>query len=93
MTQTMYNRDTVLRDLHENIVEVTFTKVNGENRVLRCTLDPQFLPQNYNKEHLQEEHKKKENLETIVAWDIVKGGWRSFRIDSVLSVQIINTGY
>ena len=93
MAQIMYKRDDILKDLHENVIEVHFTKVNGENRIMRCTLDPAYLPQNYNKDHLAEEHQKKENINTIVAWDVVAGGWRSFRVDSVLNVQIIPSDY
>lgn len=87
----LYKRDDVLKDLHHHIIEVSFNKVNGDQRVLRCTLDPQYLPPNYNKQHLAEEHKKKENKETIAAWDLVNGGWRSFKIESVTYVQVIDT--
>jgi len=86
----MYKRDEILKDLHTHIIEVTFTKVNGQQRVMRCTLDPQYLPSNYDKNYMEEQHKKKENLDVIVAWDIVSNGWRSFRIESVSYVQIIN---
>jgi len=39
-----YDRDTLLRDLRENVIEVTFTKVNGESRVMRCSFKPEVLP-------------------------------------------------
>jgi hypothetical protein len=90
---SVYKRDEILKDLKSHIIEVTFTKVNGEGRVMRCTLDPQYLPPNYNPEHLDEQHQKKENLNNIAAWDVNAGGWRSFRIDSVSYVQIIDTEY
>ena len=35
----------------------------------------------------------KENPEVISAWDIQKGGWRSFRIDSVSYVQNVDEAY
>jgi hypothetical protein len=88
---TGYNRDAVLRDLKMHVVEVQFTKVNGEARTMRCTLMPEHLPQNANSKHLDEEHKKTENLDIIAAWDVSKGGWRSFRIDSVDYVQVIES--
>ena len=85
----MYNRDQILKDLHENVIEVTFKKVNGEDRVMRCTLDPSYLPPNYVKEHLDEQHSRPENLSVIAAWDIQANGWRSFRIDNVTYVQTV----
>ena len=33
--------------------------------------------------------KKKENPDTISVWDIDKNGWRSFRIDSVKEIKIV----
>jgi hypothetical protein len=88
----LYERDTLLNDLKEHVAEVTFTKVNGEKRVMRCTLRGEHLPQNSNKDYLEEQHKKPENQELIVAWDLHNNGWRSFRISSVEYVQIID-GY
>lgn len=91
----MYNRDEVLTDLRSHVVEVTFTKVNGDQRVMRCTLKQNLLPQSYVQD-INEQTKEKEfhqtNANVIAAWDVQKGGWRSFRIDSVEYLQIID-GY
>lgn len=89
----MYNRDDVLRDLRQHIVEVTFTKVNGDQRVMRCTLQPNYLPKTYLEEKEKETSFHNENPNVIAAWDLQNGGWRSFRIDSVEYLQIIDTGY
>lgn len=90
----LYERDTVLNDLRKNVVEVTFTKVDGTTRLMRCTLDPRLLPESYIKEDEQKEKTfHKENPNVISAWDVQKGGWRSFRIDSVQYMQIIPDGY
>jgi hypothetical protein len=88
-----YERDAVIRDLRQNVIEVTFIKINGEQRVMRCTLDPQYLPPNYDPQHLDEQHKKKENLSTIAAWDLNAQGWRSFRVDSVQYLQSLEGGF
>ena len=50
----MFERDTILRDLRKYVIEVTFTKVNGENRVMRCTLRPELLPTRYAEQDLEE---------------------------------------
>jgi len=88
----MYKRDDILKDLKQSVIEVTFTKVNGQKRVMRCSLDPRYVKAPMDTNHLDEEHKKRENKDTIVCWDVHNGGWRSFRVDSVEYVQEIE-GY
>lgn len=92
----MFDRDTVLKDLRKNVVEVTFKKVDGTTRVMRCTLMPDHLPKSFNEsvdEQKQEQNFHSENRNVIAAWDVQKGGWRSFRIDSVEYLQVIDGGY
>lgn len=87
----LYQRDKLLQDLKSAVCEVTFTKVNGETRVMRCTLDPRYIPQQINEKHLDDQHRKPENLDVIACWDVNANGWRSFRIENVQYVQEINT--
>jgi len=89
-----YNRDDIIKDLKQTVSEVTFIKVDGQKRVMRCSLDPRFLPPVTGAQlaHLDEQHAKKENKNVVVAWDVVTGGWRSFRVDSVEYIQEID-GY
>jgi len=83
-----YKRDDILKDLRGNVVEVFFTKVNGQDRAMICTLKPDMLPPSYLEEKEQEKKFHKENANVIAAWDVQNNGWRSFRIDSVSYVQI-----
>ena len=90
----MYQRDDILKDLRSNVIEVHFTKVNGESRVMRCTLSNHMLPESYRTsldEQTQEKKFHKENLDVIAAWDVGVGGWRSFRVDSVQYLQVLDT--
>ena len=66
--------------LKTNVVEVIFTKVNGDKRVMTCTLQPSFLP-----EEVETEKTRKQNDEVLSVWDTEVNGWRSFRFDSVIS--------
>lgn len=89
----MYQRDTLLKDLRENVIEVHFTKVNGDARVMRCTLMKHLLPESYQRsleEQTEENNFHNANPNVIAAWDVNAGGWRSFRIDSVGYVQVID---
>ena len=52
----MYNvnyQDT-LNELKQSICEVTFTKVNGDTRVMTCTLQKDLIPQATKKDPLTE---------------------------------------
>tara|TARA_A100001515_G_scaffold43271_1_gene34140 strand:- start:42680 stop:42940 length:261 start_codon:yes stop_codon:yes gene_type:complete len=72
-----FYRDEMIRDLRESDCNVIFTKVNGEERDMICTLNPDKI--NY-------ELKGKEtqpNDKVIRAWDINKEAFRSFRVENV----------
>jgi WYL_2, Sm-like SH3 beta-barrel fold len=92
MALVKYEKQALINDLKQSVVEVTFIKVNGERRVMRCTLDPRYIPVTVDQEHLDEQHARKENENVIAAWDVHNGGWRSFRINSIEFVQEID-GY
>lgn len=83
------DRSALLDDLKRGVVEVHFTKVNGDQRVMRCTLMPQLLPPNHDIKEEQDFHSK--NLDVVAVWDTQKGGWRSFRLDSVGYAQLLDS--
>ena len=73
--------------LKSNIVEVVFTKLNGEKRVMKCTLIDSYLPQNdWGSKELSEEHQET----ALAVWDLEAGGWRSFRYENVISFGLKN---
>lgn len=82
------NKVELLDLLHNNVVNITFTKINGDVRILKSTLKSDLLP----KVEVVEGVEKKVRVESdnnISAWDIENEGWRSFRVDSVTAVEII----
>ena len=84
------SRDSLLKDLRANVIEVMFTKVDGTQRNMRCTLRADLLPSTFVAESDQETRFHKENKDVIACWDVQKGGWRSFRIDSVQYAQVLD---
>jgi hypothetical protein len=79
-----WNRLNLTELLKKGECTVTFTKVNGENRIMRCTLNSFYLPESIrDKGQLLTEA----NPSVLSVWDLDNNGWRSFRIDSVLSVK------
>ena len=77
-------RAILVEGLKKNVMRVTFTKVNGEERVMRCTLHDSVLP-----EQPISGIKKKENQDTLSVWDLDNDGWRSFRLDSIKEMKVI----
>ena len=75
------NREYMVEQLHKGVCTVEFTKVNGENRSMRCTLNAQIgdMPET----PLNETVSAPTNTETVKVWDIDAAGWRSFRVESV----------
>lgn len=81
-----FNRTTLLEALHKGPCTVTFTKVNGEQRVMSCSLAANLLPTPPAPKPVaegKEQVVRKESLETIRVFDLNKQEWRSFRVDGV----------
>ncbi len=82
----IFTKENLIDMLRNNIVTVTFTKVNGEERTMRCTLMSEYMPNtpiNNGQVLLQESESK-----AVSVWDTEMNGWRSFRVDSVKSISM-----
>ena len=77
----------LLQSLQNGVVEVTFDKLNGEERVMTCTLQADLLPETKRGEPLSETEKKNIKSENIVVWDVKAQAWRSFRYDRVKAIN------
>lgn len=71
----------ILDKLHEGVTTVVFTKVNGERREMRCTLNEDLLPP---KQEDNNKQARKENPAVQSVWDVDKQAWRSFRWENVI---------
>lgn len=81
----MINWALVDRALRSATAIVTFKKADGSIRVMECTLAEYLLPEvkgtgRPTPDHLQ------------LVFDLEAGAWRSFKRDSVISVEIPSTG-
>ena len=84
----LFTKENMVEVLQNNVVSVTFTKVDGSERVMRCTLLPEYVPNastNNGKVLLQENSMSDNHLSV---WDTEVNGWRSFRINSVKNITI-----
>ena len=71
--------------LKNNIATVTFTKKDGTERVMKCTLKPDLLPPQVVNE---DKPAKKKSETTIAVFDLEIKAWRSISYDSVSSVDL-----
>ena len=75
-------RDILIKNLQKKTMRITFTKVNGEERVMDCSLQEHIIPPTNS-------NNRKENEEVLPVWDINKGEWRSFRLDSITNIEVL----
>lgn len=79
----MFERELLENALQNNIVSVTFNKVNGEQRVMECTLLEGVVPET--------KGNRKSNPDVLNVWDINKRDWRSFRIANVTDFKMVKS--
>lgn len=76
-------RDKLKSQLKESTLIVTFTKKDGTERVMRCTLQPHLLPL----VEQTEKSTRKSPENTIAVYDLDNQGWRSFIVNNVTKVE------
>jgi hypothetical protein len=69
--------------LRERDVTIVFTKKDGNERKMLCTLSESKIPTSFSTKIT----KKSENPESVAVFDLEKAGWRSFRFDSVKEIH------
>lgn len=80
----MLTREEMISQLRKKECRVIFTKVNGEERDMICTLMAEALPLRVATADEIAEHKVV-NEETIPVWDVNQQAFRSFRVENVIS--------
>jgi len=66
---------------------VTFTKKDGTERVMKCTLKPDVLPVVETKPLAEGKQPRKESTTSIRVFDLDKQEWRSFTTKKVTRVE------
>jgi hypothetical protein len=70
--------------LRNAVCEVTFTKVNGEKRIMPCTLKSDIVPP-MKIDQLRESKKSRDSV--ISVWCTDKNAWRSFKLENFISIR------
>ena len=81
---TTMSRDDMIAELNKRKCRVIFKKINGDERNMECTLMESVLPK-ATKDPLSQKKVRAVNEAVIVAWDINKDAFRSFRVENVVS--------
>lgn len=85
-------RQELLDLLSDEIVDITFNKLSGDERTMRCTLIPEVLPPAQRDDKLSQTKIRNLDDSVFVVWavDIDPPAWRSFRYDRVKKVSLID---
>lgn len=80
----------LIKLLNEGSVNIEFLKKDGTLRVMTATLNPDKLPAQVDLEEAIT--KKTPNPDTLAVFDLLNQGWRSFRWDSLKTVNGVAIG-
>ncbi len=74
-------REDLVNLLQTTVATITFTKVDGTERVMKCTLISDFLPALKGSNNAR-------NQSVLPVWDVEKEAWRSFKLESVKRIEV-----
>lgn len=76
--------------LEQNVLVVDFNKLNGDKRIMTCTLREDMKPR-ATKDDVLSQKKVREVSDAVVSvWDVNAKGWRSFRYERINAVDIVD---
>ena len=95
MIYNQFNRDELRDLLQENVLQVTFDKKNGDERIMTCTLMKTVMPVSPVQSTDTDKPKKhfKESDKSLSVWDTNANGWRAFCMDKIKSVSKVDEAF
>ena len=75
--------------LEQNVVVVDFTKLNGDKRVMTCTLREDIKPAAIKADPMSQTKVREVSDAVVSVWDVNAKGWRSFRYDRINAVDVV----
>ena len=83
-------RDNLMETLRKEVLEVTFKKLNGDERKMPCTLIASFLPKATKDDAITQKKVREVSDKVCAVWAVESKGFRSFRYDRVTDVEVID---
>ena len=74
--------------LNQQPATITFTKVDGTERVMKCTLEPKELPPAVPLAEGKTPRKESTSTKALRVFDLEKKEWRSFTIKNVKRIEL-----
>jgi hypothetical protein len=74
-----YNMTDIVKELENRVVEITFDKLDGTERVMNATLQETVVPETKG-------GKTKASETNLVVFDVDKQGWRTIVVDRIKKV-------
>ena len=85
-TTDIPTKEELRENLRNNILKVTFLKLDGSLREMTCTLKENIIPEIKSK---KETNDVSQDKPAVNVWDCEANGWRSFRYDRLQDVEIL----
>ena len=82
-------KEQLMEMLRKEIVEVTFLKLDGDERKMPCTLMPSFLPPATKEDPMTQKKVREISDKVVAVWAVESKGFRSFRYDRVTKVEVL----
>jgi len=82
-------RNELMETLRKEVLEVTFKKLNGDERKMPCTLIASFLPPAKKDDPLSQKKVRELSDKVCAVWAVESKAFRSFRYDRVTKVEVI----
>lgn len=76
--------------LEQNVLVIDFTKLNGDKRVMTCTLREDMKPPATKDDTMSQKKVREISDKVVGVWDVNAKGWRSFRYERVNAVDIVD---
>ena len=81
---TQEHREWLMNALHNGVISVAFTKKDGTDREMACTLDESIIP----KEFAPKGVERSKPVDSIAVFDVEKNEWRSFTIKNIKKIEL-----
>ena len=75
--------------LEQNVIVVDFTKLNGDKRIMTCTLREDMKPPATKTDTMSQKKVREISDAVVSVYDVNAKGWRSFRYDRINKVDIV----
>ena len=89
-------RQMIIEQLLDGVLQVTFTKKNGEERIMDCTLNMDIIPEAAHPKSKQgvsyvDDEGVQRTIQSIACYDVKAEGWRSFLVSNVTHMKNLTT--